>query len=54
MYIVKVRKSYGDTYAVYKCSERIRNMFGKLNRVPLYLCGVYICVGKHYEYMIDD
>lgn len=54
MYIVKVRKSYGNTYAVYTCSESVYNMFGQVKDIPLYLCGMCICVGKHCEDMLDD
>lgn len=53
MYIVKVRKSYGDTYAVYTCSESIYNLFGQVADIPLYLCSMNIWVGKHCEDMLD-
>lgn len=41
MIVVKKRPSYGNSVAVYYCSQDTLNIFGSVDKVPLYCCGVY-------------
>jgi len=34
------RKSYGHSWAVYYCSEEKVKLYGSIDKVPLYVCGV--------------
>lgn len=54
MYIVKVRKSYGNTYAVYTCSESVYNKFGSIANVPIYLCAMNICSVQNLGKITED
>lgn len=42
--VIHKRKSYGHSYAVYYCSPEIVSLYGGLEKVPLYACGVYYSV----------
>lgn len=40
--IIKVEPSYGGTKKIYYTSKRVVNLFGGVDKVPMYCCGFYI------------
>jgi len=38
--IIHKRKSYGHSWVVYYCSEEKVKLYGSIDKVPLYVCGV--------------
>lgn len=47
MFILKEEKSYGDTIRVEYVSDRVAKLFNyDKDKIPNYLCGFYIKVGK--------
>lgn len=45
---VYVRQSYSNTLVFYTCSQATVELFGGIDKVPLYVCGFYISV-DHLE-----
>lgn len=41
---VYVRQSYSNTLVFYTCSQATVELFGGIDKVPLYVCGFYISV----------
>lgn len=54
MNIIKIRKSFGNTYAVYTCTDSVYNMFGSVSDIPLYLCGVRIYSAETLGKIVKD
>lgn len=42
--IVKKIPSYGGLYAYYYCSKSKVEMYGSIENVPMYVCGMYVGV----------
>jgi len=38
--MIHKRKSYGHSWAVYYCSEEKVKLYGGIDKVPLYVCGL--------------
>lgn len=40
MHCIHKRKGYGHTWVYYTCSSEIVELYGGVDKVPLYACGV--------------